>query len=993
MKKEEKKLKKQNTKLDKPEKQYRDLFENMLDGLVLHKLILDKDGNPVNYVLERVNAAAEKILSVKRKDIEGKKATEVYSGDTPFIERYAKVALTGKAEYFIDYYPGFKKWYEIMSFSPEKGYFANIFRDITKRKEREEKLKRFSKLLRSTLDINQAILSERNVHKLIKTICDILARNSDCYGAWIAILNENGEVTETVESGLGEDFTKMSEMLKKGKFTESIANALKQSNPVINEKPVSTCKDHPLIKNYEKHNARIITRLKYGERIYGILSVTVTQEFVQDKEALSLFQEVRKDVTFFLYNIESEKKQKQGEIALHKIEDLESSTLEAIPHAVLNLQNRRIIFANKGATEVFGWKPEELIGKTTRILYRSDKDYKKFGNNFYSVLKKNQTHKTEFPCRHKDGKDIVCRVSAARIGKKLKNKEVVVVSTDITALKNREKAQSALYKISELGYSAKNLKELCKKIHKEIANLMPAENFYIALYDKDSKMFNFAYWVDEKEKEPPPIKPGNGITEYVFNTGKPFIANPNLIKKLKNSGTIKIRGIMPVSWIGVPLKNANEITGIMAISSYTKNALYTVYTDEDENILSFITEQIGTVINRIKMEEEQKTLFKAEREQRLYAETLAKIQLSLASKTSLEEVFDEILSQMKMLVPSTTANIAILEGNTIRMVRWIKTTRPPLKIKKTDNAYPVNKFKTNIHILKTKKPLIIYDTKKSPLWTKTDKNKNTRSYLGVPIILKDTVHGLVQFASVKPGNFSNEDIKKLKPLTNAAAFAIEKAGLLEETRRELKQRKKAEEKLIWSYKELQKTLMDMVNAGIKIVESRDPYTAIHEKRVARLTKAIAKEMGFTKDEADSIKIVALLHDIGKITIPAEILTKPSKLTKTEFEIIKMHSQVGYEILKDIAFPIPVAKIILQHHERMDGSGYPNGLRGNEILLEARILAVADIVEAMSSHRPYRPTLGIDKALEEIEKNKGILYDTKVVDSCIRLFKEKEFKFE
>jgi len=988
MKKE--KLKKRNTKLDKPEKQYRDLFENMLDGLVLHKLILDKDGNPVDYVLEKANAAAEKILSVKRKDIEDKKATEVYGGDTPFIERYAKVALTGKAKYFIDYYPRHKKWYEIMSFSPEKGYFANIFRDITERKEREEKLNRFSQLLRSTLKINQTIIMERNVHKLIKTVCDILARNSDCYGAWFAILNENGEVTETVESGLGKDFTKMSEMLKKGKFTESIANALKQSNPVINEKPVSTCKDHPLIKNYEKHNARTVTtRLKYGERIYGVLSVTVTQEFVQDKEALSLFQGVAKDVAFSLSNIELEQNKKQGEIALRKIEDLESSTLEAIPHAVLNLQNHRIIFANKGATEVFGWKPEELIGKTTRILYRSDKDYKKFGNNFYSVLKKNQTHKTEFPYKRKDGKDIVCRVSAARIGGKLKNKKIVVVYTDITALKNREKVQSALYKISESGYSTKNLKELCKKIHKEIANLMPADNFYIALYDKDSKMFDFAYWADEREKKPAPIKVQNGITEYIFNTRKPFIANPKLIKKLKNSGTIKIRGIMPVSWIGIPLKNADEIIGVLAISSYTKDV---IYAEEDKNILSFVSEQITTAIKQKKMEEEQKTLFKAEREQRLYAETLAKIQLSLASKITLEEVLNEILSQMKMFVPSTTANIVMLEGNNIRILKWVKKIEP-LKIKTANNVYPINKFKTNIHILKTKKPLIIYDTKKSPLWIKTDINKNTRSYLGVPIILKDTVQGIVQFASTKPGNFSTEDIKKLEPLTNAATIAIEKASLLEETQIELKQRRKAEEKLIWSYKELQKTLMDMVNASIKIVESRDPYTAIHEKRVARLVSAIAKEMGLTKDEADSIKIVALLHDIGKITIPAEILTKPSKVTKTEFEIIKMHPQVGYEILKDIAFPIPVAKIILQHHERMDGSGYPNGLKGNEIMLEARILAVADVVEAMSSHRPYRPALGIDKALEEIEKNKGILYDSKVVNACMRLFKEKEFKFE
>ncbi len=510
---------------------------------------------------------------------------------------------------------------------------------------------------------------------------------------------------------------------------------------------------------------------------------------------------------------------------LNEVEDLKSLTLEAIPHAVFNLQNRRIAYANKGVTEVFGWKPEELTGKTTRILYRSDKDYKKIGNNFYSMLKKNQSCKTELPCKHKDGKNIVCRVSAARIGE---NKEIAVVYTDITALKNREKVQSALYKISESRYLAKSLQELCKKIHKEIVNLMPAENFYIALYDKDSKMFNFAYWVDEKEKKPAPIKLQNGITEYVFNTGKPFIVTPKLIKKLKNSDTIKIRGIMPVSWIGVPLKNANEIIGVVAMSSYTKDV---IYTEEDKNILNFISGQIATAIKQKEVEEKQKALFKAEHEQRLQAETLAKIQLALVSKTSFEEVLDEILSQMKMFVPSTTANIVMLEGNNISILKWMKKIEP-LKIKTANNVYPVNKFKTNIHILKTKKPLIIYDTKKSPHWTKADKNKNTRSYLGVPIILKDTVRGIIQFASIKPRNFSTENIKKLEPLTNAAAVAIEKAILLEEVRIELKQRRKAEKNVKESYKKLQKSMEDTIFTLAKIVEMKDPYTAGHQRRVA-----------------------------------------------------------------------------------------------------------------------------------------------------------------
>jgi len=152
-------------------------------------------------------------------------------------------------------------------------------------------------------------------------------------------------------------------------------------------------------------------------------------------------------------------------------------------------------------------------------------------------------------------------------------------------------------------------------------------------------------------------------------------------------------------------------------------------------------------------------------------------------------------------------------------------------------------------------------------------------------------------------------------------------------------------------------------------------------------------MILSQDKIEGIRITALVHDIGKISVPAEILTKPSKLNEMEFDLIKNHSKIGNDILKKIDFPWPLAEIVLQHHERMDGSGYPAGLSGKKILLEARILGVADVVEAMSSHRPYRPTLGIDKALEEISQNKGILYDPEVVDTTIKLFKEEGFKFE
>lgn len=209
---------------------------------------------------------------------------------------------------------------------------------------------------------------------------------------------------------------------------------------------------------------------------------------------------------------------------------------------------------------------------------------------------------------------------------------------------------------------------------------------------------------------------------------------------------------------------------------------------------------------------------------------------------------------------------------------------------------------------------------------------------------------------------------------------------------DITERKRAEYKIEESYKRLQKTLNDTINTLASIIENRDPYTSGHQKKVAYLAINISEELGLSNEETEALGTAAMVHDIGKITIPTSILSKPGKVSNVEYKLIKTHSRTGYEIIKNIEFPYPIEEIILQHHERLDGSGYPLGLKDKDIMLEAKILAVADVVEAMSSHRPYRPALGINKALEEIDNNKGILYDTNVVEACKNLFIKKKFEF-
>ena len=447
---------------------------------------------------------------------------------------------------------------------------------------------------------------------------------------------------------------------------------------------------------------------------------------------------------------------------LEEIKTLESSILSAIPHAVIGLENRKIIFANDSVHEVFGWRPEEVIGKRTRIFYRSDEDFEEIGRRFYPVLEKQETYSEEFPCRRKDGTDITCTVSTSRVGGMLKEKRIVVVYEDVTERKRGED------------------------------NLRESEEKYAAVVEQ--AMYGVVI-----------------IQEEVYT----FV----------NRAMIDITGY-----------NVDELVGMPFLDI-------------------FIPEYQKVVLQRYKRR----------------------------------------MSGRKVL-PLYEAQVSCKDGS----------------IKDVEIAF------------------------------------------GIITINKQPA-----------------DMGYVRDITA---------------------RKRAEEELTKSFARIQKRLEDTVNALSSMTEKRDPYTAGHQQRVTQLARAIAEEMELSESQTEGIAVAATLHDIGKIYEPAEILSKPDILTEIEMLMMKVHPDVAYEILKNIDFPWPVARIVRQHHERYDGSGYPDGLKGEEIFLEARIIAVADVVEAMASHRPYRSALGIERALEEIITNRGILYDPHVVDSCLRVF-EQGFLFK
>jgi PAS domain S-box-containing protein len=210
---------------------------------------------------------------------------------------------------------------------------------------------------------------------------------------------------------------------------------------------------------------------------------------------------------------------------------------------------------------------------------------------------------------------------------------------------------------------------------------------------------------------------------------------------------------------------------------------------------------------------------------------------------------------------------------------------------------------------------------------------------------------------------------------------------------DITERKLAEDQLRKSVEQLRRSMQTTIQVLVMAVEIKDPYTAGHQRRMTGLARTMATEMGLPSEKIEGLRLAGIIHDIGKITLPTEILSKPTKLSAIELSLIREHVRLGHDILKDVESPWPLAEMVLQHHERTDGSGYPRGLKGEEILIEARILAVADVVEAMASHRPYRAALGLNAALEEIENNRGLLYDSHAVDTCLRLFREKGYQIE
>jgi PAS domain S-box-containing protein/putative nucleotidyltransferase with HDIG domain len=629
---------------------------------------------------------------------------------------------------------------------------------------------------------------------------------------------------------------------------------------------------------------------------------------------------------------------------------------------------------------------------------------------------------------------------------------LLAVVRDITDRTQADRLQNAVYQIAQAADESADLNDLYKSVHETVRTVMPAGNFYIALYDPAAELISFPYFVDEVDAQPAPVKPRKGLTEYVIRTGKPLLCDEATDMELRGRSEVEVLGAPSAIWLGVPLIVDKKTIGAMVVQHYSDPG---AYGPRELRMLEYVSSQVAKSIEHKRTEEalrknEQRLSLHIQQtplgviewdtgfrvlqwnraDERIFGYTAAEA-IGRHADFIVPERFREPVNQVwgdllarKGGERSTNENTT-KDGRTI-FCEWYNTSLVDSEGRVIGVASLVQdvterrrveealRDSEEFHrkLLSSMPDMIIRTDLDGKILFANDVAVRSGGFADVTGLVGRSIFSFVspedQERAVATTKIMFE--KRIGPQEYQLVFNGGK-GILYEINgtvlrnpdrapygmvflcRDITDRKQAEADVHQSLKKLRSTLKASIDSLASAIEMRDPYTAGHQERVTRLATAIAREMHLDEERIEGIQIAGIIHDIGKLYVPAEILSKPTKLNELEYSMIKMHAQVGFTILSKIDFPWPIAQIVHQHHENVNGSGYPQGLAGKDILLEAKILCVADVVEAMSSHRPYRPALGIQAALEEISLKRGILYDREVVDACLRIFSDKNFKFD
>ncbi len=734
-----------------------------------------------------------------------------------------------------------------------------------------------------------------------------------CANCKVAIANMDGRALKETFKAIGEEFKDFRKKVKEAEDElETVSMELAVSLSEVFEALKKISLGDPAVRIEEDSKFELIKKLKQvvnltAENIGEIVdqshefAIALAEHFdvlqrvtkgdldsrVCGKSKIELL-EALKDITNKM--IES---RKEAEYSIRRLEELESSILSAIPHAVIGLKERVIYFANQAVEKVFGWKPEELIGKKTRILYRSEEECEEIAQIFYPILERQKTHVAEFPCRRKDGEDIICKVSAAVIGKELKEKGIVVVYEDITEQRRLEQAlQESKQKYLDLYQNAP-----------DGYHSLGDDGTILEVNDTWLKMFGY-------KRE-----------EIVGKTKFPELLDDDAKKIFeKTFSELKEKGFIENVDYEVKKKDGSLLPVLI-----NATAIY----DSNGNFLR----SRAIIRDNSEKKEYEKRLYESAQEWRATFD-------SMPHGVMLVDSDLKVIKVNKYITLLFNTNFRDMIGERYDKFLAIKElSENVIKIKEGEIRYPIS---LEHYHEQTKKHLMFYLV---PIYEERG-------------LLKNIIFSLIDISELKD---------KEKKLTESKDAFL---NMLKE--------------IDTSYKELQALFNGLIHSFVNAMDAKSNWTKGHSERVTKYALLIAKEMGLTPKEIERLRIASLLHDIGKIGTYDIILDKPEKLSEEETKLIRLHPVKGEEILRPVRQLHDLLPIIRHHHERIDGKGYPDGLKGEAIPLLSRIIAVADSFDSMTSDRPYRPAPPIEYAISEIKGNSGTQFDAEVAKAFLNV---------
>jgi PAS domain S-box-containing protein len=995
---------------------YRLLIENLPDGLAYCKMVRDNTGKPLDYIFLELNPSFEAIIGFPRDHIIGKKLTEVYPGikglGFDWIGVFDQVSAidTGQNIHFQQYLNQQDRWYEITAYSDQLGYFAVVFRDITENKKAEEELRQ----------------REKNFSTLVENAPDMIVRfNLDLQHIYCNAAVEH-QLGVPVHRFIGKTFLEIDGPPEELKFMHQLLKKALETG-----KEQQTEQRFPLLFGQKYFQTRIVPERDEKGRIESLLAVS--RDISERKQAEEALQESDKIFKQFMEN--------SPNYVFFKNDKDQAIRLSSNYEKMLGKPMHELL--GKTMDDLF---PSDLaksmIADDLRVLNEGKQITveEELNGRFYTTIK--------FPILV-EGKPRYLAGYTIDITERKQAEEELKESEErfrraITATKdglwerdiqtNQEFFAPRWCEITGYSFDDPELphtyESWASRIHPDdYDRVMGVLNNHLekgtkydvdyrhrhksgeyrwqnskgqAIFDesgKPIKMVGFISDITERKQVEEALRKSeinlvaimNASTESIFLMdleGGLLAANESLAKHLGTDLETLLRGnfyefltpdvaqnqklhVKQVIKSGKPLYFEDESFGRTILNSF-----YPIFDSKGQIIRLAV---IGMEITERKKMEERERHFK----QVLLA--IRNVNQLIVQETDPERLIDQACQILTETLGYYNAWIVLFDED--KKVISIKAYGFIDGYNLFEEQLKQGKYPLCIKKAFQEKGTIVIDNASDscpdcPLYS----GHVGRAGLSSRIQHGDKLYGMLTVSIPREYVNLEETSKLFIELAGNLGLALYKISLE-------KERKKTEEELKLSYQKLQKAIKSTIQAIALILEKRDPYTAGHQKRMTKLACAIAEEISLPKDKIEGLYIAGIIHDIGKINVPTEILSKPGRLSEIELSLIQTHPQVGSDILKEMELPGEVSSIVLQHHERMDGSGYPSGLSGEAILLEARILAVADVVEAMASHRPYRPALGLDKALEEITKNKAKLYDPEVVDVCLKLFKEKRFKFE